>query len=134
MVASAEVKDWETDFKLALTKAEKNSKYILLNFSGSDWCVYCGKLDKEVFNNKNFQEYARDNFICVFLDFPLNKPQDQKLKDQNKALVGKYRVRGYPTIVILSPNGKLVKKTGYLPVGAKNYIENLKEIIIAYEQ
>ena len=134
MPASAGVIDWETDFRLALTKAEENSKYLLLNFSGSDWCVYCKKLDKEVFNNKDFQEYARDNFICVILDFPLNKPQDRKLKDQNKSLVEKYRVRGYPTIVILSPSGKLVKKTGYFPGGAKNYIENLKEIIIAYEQ
>ena len=133
MPASAGVNDWETNFKCALTKAKENSKYILLNFSGSDWCVYCKKLDKEVFNNKNFQEYARNNFICVVLDFPSAKQQNQKLKDQNKALAERYRIRGYPTIVILSPNGKLVKKTGYLPDGAKKYIEHLKEIIVAYE-
>jgi len=129
----AGAKDWETNFKHALKKAKENSRYILLNFSGSDWCVYCKKLDKEVFNNKNFQDYARNNFVCVVLDFPYYKPQDQTLKDQNTALAGKYRVQGYPTIVILSPKGKLVQKTGYLSGGAKIYIEHLKEIIVTYE-
>ena len=131
--APAGAKDWETNFGHALKEAKKNSKYLLLNFSGSDWCVYCKKLDKEVFNNKDFQKYARKNFVCVILDFPFNKPQDETLKSQNTALAGRYRVQGYPTIVILNSKGKLVQKTGYLPGGAKNYIEHLKEIIVAYE-
>ena len=106
---------------------------MLLNFSGSDWCVYCKKLDKEVFNNRDFKDYARKNLVCVVLDFPFNKPQDDALKAQNTALARKYRVQGYPTIIILSPKGKLVQKTGYMPGGAKKYIGHLKEIIVTYE-
>ena len=133
MTVSAGAKGWETDFGLALTKAEKNSRYILINFSGSDWCVYCKKLDREVFDSKDFQKYARSNLICVLLDFPFYKKQKEKVREQNRALAGKFDVKGYPTVVILSPNGKLVQKTGYLPGGAKRYIDHLKEIILAHE-
>ena len=133
MAAPAGARDWETNFRQALKKAKENSKYLLLNFSGSDWCVYCKKLDKEVFSQKAFQKYARKNFVCVILDFPFKSAQDEDLKAQNTALAGRYRVQGYPTIVILNSRGKLVQKTGYLPGGVKNYIEHLKEIIVAYE-
>ena len=41
----------------------------------------------------------------------------------------KYNIRGFPTIIILSPEGELVAKTGYKKGGAKKYVEHLKEII-----
>jgi protein disulfide-isomerase len=127
-------KDWETNFKLASAKAEKGSRYLLLNFSGSDWCVWCNKLDSEVFNNTEFKKYARDNLVCVLLDFPVTKPQNMDLKKQNAALAGKYEVSGYPTLVILNSKGDLINKTGYLAGGAKKYVEHLKTIISEYEK
>jgi len=131
---SAQEKDWETNFKLALAKAEKSSKCMLLNFSGSDWCVWCKKLDSEVFSNPEFKEYARGNLVCVVLDFPLIKPQSRDLKKQNAELAGKYGVNGYPTIVILNSKGDLINTTGYLAGGAKKYVEHLKAIISEYEK
>lgn len=126
--------DWETNFKLASAKAEKGSKYMLLNFSGSDWCVWCNKLDSDVFNNPEFKAYARENLVCVVLDFPLNKPQSRALKKQNIELAGKYGVSGYPTIVILNSKGDLINTMGYLAGGAKKYVEHLKAIISEYEK
>ena len=131
---SAQDKDWEIDFKLASAKAEKGSRYMLLNFSGSDWCVWCNKLDSEVFNKPEFKEYARNKLVCVVLDFPVIKPQSMDLKKQNASLAGKYKVSGYPTIVILNAKGDLINKTGYLAGGAKKYVEHLKAIISEYEK
>ena len=131
---SAQDKDWETNFTLASAKAEKGSRYMLLNFSGSDWCVWCNKLDSEVFNNTEFKKYARDTLVCVVLEFPVTKPQRMDLKKQNAALAAKYEVSGYPTIVILNSKGDLVNSTGYLAGGAKKYVEHLKAIISEYEK
>lgn len=131
---SAQDKDWETNFTLASAKAEKGSRYMLLNFSGSDWCIWCKKLGSEVFNKSVFKEYARNTLVCVFLDFPVTKPQSMDLKKQNAALAGKYEVNGYPTIVILNSKGDLINKTGYLAGGAKKYVEHMKAIISDYEK
>jgi len=131
---SAQDKAWETDFTLASAKAEKGNKYILLNFSGSDWCVWCNKLDSEVFNKPEFKEYARNNLVCVILDFPVTKPQSMDLKKQNAALAGKYKVSGYPTVVILNSKGDMINSTGYLAGGPKKYVEHLKTIISEYEK
>ena len=131
---STEDNEWETDFKLASVKAERDSKYMLLNFSGSDWCVWCKKLDSEVFNTPEFKAYAHDNLVCVILDFPITKPQSRELRIQNGELALKYEISGYPSIVILNSAGDLIHTTGYLPGGAKQYVEHLKTIISEYEK
>ena len=61
---------WETDFAKASAKAKAEGKHILIDFSGSDWCGWCIKLDKEVFSKKAFKSYAKENLILVLADFP----------------------------------------------------------------
>jgi protein disulfide-isomerase len=65
------------------------------------------------------------------LDFPRGKEQSEELKAQNKALAEKYKIRGFPTIMVLSPEGKLIEKTGYLRGGPEAYVEHIKEILLA---
>jgi len=125
----AEAKDWETDFEKASARAKEAGKYMLLDFSGSDWCGWCIKLDKEVFSKNAFQKFAKANLVCVMLDFPRAKPQSNKLKKQNKALAEKYGIRGFPTVLILSPDGDPVERTGYQRGGPEKYVEHLTEII-----
>lgn len=125
--------DWETDFAKASTDAAKTGAYMLLDFSGSDWCGWCVKLDKEVFSTPEFKAYARTNLVCVLLDFPSKKPQSQKLKDQNAKLARQYGIRGYPSVIILSPAGELAGQTGYQPGGPKAYVEHLKTMIDAHK-
>ena len=132
--ARAQAADWETDFARASTNAGKSGLYMLLDFTGSDWCGWCMKLDEEVFSKGEFRKYAKENLICVTVDFPRQKRLSKKIKDQNADLAKKYGVNGYPTIIILSPEGDLVDKTGYQEGGAKKYVDSLKEMIAAYEK
>ncbi len=126
---------WETDFAKASAKAKAEGKYMLINFSGSDWCGWCVKLDKEVFSKGTFKDYAKDNLVLVLADFPRDKSkQSEKLQKQNEALKNKYNVGGFPTVFILSPDGKLVNKTGYQAGGPEAYVTYIKNVIIAEAQ
>ena len=131
MAVSLQAKDWETDFKKATASAKKSGKYMLVNFTGSDWCGWCIKLDKEVFDKREFKKYAKKNLIMVKLDFPKGKKLSKKLQKQNSELAKKYGVRGFPTILILNSEGEQVTKTGYKAGGPDVYVEHLKKIIEA---
>jgi len=124
-----EAADWETDFTKASTNASQAGMYMLLDFSGSDWCGWCMKLDKEVFSKPDFKVFAKTNLVCVLVDFPRQKKQSKKLKDQNSELAKKYSIRGYPTVLVLAPDGSLIGTTGYQEGGAKKYVDHLKEMI-----
>lgn len=126
--ARAELK-WSDNFPDASKQAAEQGKYLLLNFSGSDWCGWCIRLDKEVFSQPEFQAFANENLVSVVLDFPRKKMLSPGVVQQNEQLQEKYGVRGYPTILVLSPSGDLVQKAGYRPGGAEAYVEHLKEII-----
>ncbi len=124
-----EAKGMDTDFKKALSDARASGKYIMLDFSGSDWCGWCIKLEKEVFSKDAFKDFAEKNLVCVLVDFPRKNKQTRDLKQQNRDLATKYGIRGYPTIIILSPDGELVGKSGYLRGGSRKYVLHLNEII-----
>jgi protein disulfide-isomerase len=124
---------WMTDFEAAQAKASAEQKPMLLDFTGSDWCGWCIKLDKEVFSRDAFRDYAADALVLVELDFPRGKPQTDEVKAQNEALAEKYGIRGFPTIVLLSPEGELIDKTGYQRGGAAAYVEHIKGILASAE-
>ncbi|MEO0508446.1 MAG: thioredoxin family protein [Verrucomicrobiota bacterium] len=121
--------DWMTEFDAAAAKAKAEKKPMLLDFTGSDWCGWCIKLDKEVFSQSAFKDYAGDNLVLVELDFPSRKKQSAELQAQNKALAEKYGIRGYPTIVLLTPEGDLIEKTGYRRGGPEKYVDHIRELI-----
>ena len=120
---------WMTDFAAAKIKAAADQKPLLLDFTGSDWCGWCIKLDEEVFSQKEFKEFAADNLVLVELDFPRDKEQSEDLKAQNKALAEKYGIRGFPTILVLSSKGELIEKPGYQRGGSEAYVAHIKEIL-----
>jgi thioredoxin-related protein len=120
--------EWTTDFSKAKTEATEKSKYILLNFSGSDWCGPCMKLKKEVLDSEAFLKFAEDKLVLVRADFPRNKknklsPEQTK---QNEALAEKYNNEGkFPLTVLINAEGKVVKTwDGYSP--STMNIANLK--------
>ncbi|MDA3885109.1 MAG: thioredoxin family protein [Candidatus Delongbacteria bacterium] len=126
---SLAVGKWETSYSTAIKKAKDSGKMLLLDFTGSDWCGWCVKLDNEVFSKKEFQDYADKNLILLKLDFPRAIKQSNELKKQNRALASKFGIKGYPTIIVLNNNEKLIGRTGYQKGGPKKYIAHLKGLI-----
>jgi protein disulfide-isomerase len=120
---------WNTNYEKALEQAKAEGKHVLVDFSGSDWCGWCIRLDKEVFSQPEFKEYAQDNLVLVLVDFPQKKTLPPELKAQNDALLKKFGVRGFPTVFVVSPEGDVVAKTGYQAGGAEAYVKHLKGLI-----
>ena len=119
---------WQTDPAKALADVKGTKKLVLMDFTGSDWCSWCMKLNKEVFSQPEFQQYAKDNLVLVELDFPRSKPQTSEDKARNEALAQKFRVRGFPTVVVLNSEGRQVGQLGYMPGGAAAFVDALKKI------
>lgn len=120
---------WETDFEKAQERAKAEGKPMLLDFTGSDWCGWCIKLDEEVFSKSDFKRYADDNLILVELDFPAKKKQSKRVAEQNRNLQERFGVRGYPTIILLDSEGQEIARTGYKKGGAKKYVEHLESLL-----
>ena len=120
--------EWLEDFEQAKAIAAQTGRPMLLDFTGSDWCGWCIKLEKEIFSQDAFKDYAKANIVLVKLDFPHNNKPPQKIQDQNKALMAKYGVRGFPTLLILDSKGEKTGQMGYMPGGPEPFIKKLKEI------
>jgi len=121
---------WVGDFDEAVELARKQNKDLLVDFTGSDWCIWCKRLDKEVFSEQAFLDAAQKDFVLVALDFPHSDEAKAKVPnpDRNKELSEKYEITGFPTVLLMNPDGEVYAKTGYRPGGAAPYVENLTSI------
>ena len=119
---------WHTSLPVAQEKAKVGSKMLLLDFTGSDWCGWCKRLNKEIFQTPEFTEYAKKNLELVEVDFPQRKKQASELKKANEALQSKFQVRGYPTLIILNSAGKKIGELGYQEGGPKPFIAELEKL------
>ena len=123
IVSSARAAEWTEDYASAAATAKKEHKYLLLDFTGSDWCSWCKRIDKEVFATDSFKAFADKQLILVKVDFPRSVPQSDAVKAQTKNLSDAYGVEGYPTLVVLDADQKVVfKQDGYEPGGAEAFI------------
>ena len=125
---------WSTDYKKAQEQAKTNHKLVLLNFTGSDWCGWCTQLDRAILNQPQFQDYASKNLVLVMIDFPRRagsvwKGQSSDVKKQNMELAEKFNVQGFPTLVVLSPEGKTVwRYDGYYDGGLAAFLAELDKV------
>lgn len=127
--APAAEAEWLTSWDAAVEQSKKTGKPILADFTGSDWCGWCVKLKKEVFDTPEFKEWAGKNVILLELDFPRKKKQDDATKKQNKDLMSKYKIKGFPTILILTADGDTKGQTGYMDGGPKAWIANAQKLV-----
>lgn len=120
---------WVTDFSQAKATAKAEKKDLLIDFTGSDWCSWCVKLDQEVFSQEAFKTAAPKSFVLVKLDFPKDKSLiTPELEAQNKKLAEQYPIQGYPTILLADADGLVYGQTGYQPDGAEKYVAMLAEM------
>lgn len=132
-VMSAAAAGWEDDLAKGTAAAQASGRFILVNFSGSDWCGWCKRLDREVFSQREFKNYAASNLVCVVVDFPRFHSQPRSHKERNESLARKYGVEGFPTVLLLSPAGEVAARTGYQPGGARAYVEHLQQLLATYQ-
>jgi protein disulfide-isomerase len=117
---------WDTDLPAALNQARSENKMVLLDFTGSDWCGWCIKFDKDVLSTDKFAGYAKSKLVLVKLDYPRHKEQDAALKQSNEQLSKRFGVDGFPTFVLLnSADRELGRQVGYLKGGPDAFIAEL---------
>jgi len=117
--------NWQLNFGDAKALAAKENKNIVLVFSGSDWCAPCIKLDKNIWQSDDFKNESAANWVLYKADFPKKKENalSAEKKQQNDALAEKYNIEGnFPLVVVLDKNGKVLGKTGFKNIPAKDYI------------
>jgi len=124
---------WMADLDPALERAAREGKDLLVDFTGSDWCSWCIRLDKEVFQHDEFLDYATEHFVLVALDFPrqggeVYSKMPADLRRRNEAQSQALGVQGFPTIVLMTPQGVAYAKTGYQAGGAEEYVSHLEEL------
>jgi uncharacterized protein YyaL (SSP411 family) len=119
---------WSHDVDAALKQAKKEGKDVLMDFTGSDWCGWCIRLNKEVFSQKEFLPAVTKNFVLVELDFPRRKQLSAEIKKQNAEWKDKFKVSGYPTIMLVDADGRPYAKTGYQAGGAEKYLSHLSDL------
>jgi thiol-disulfide isomerase/thioredoxin len=128
---SALAPKWFTSLDLAQAEARKSGKPILADFTGSDWCPWCIRLRKEVFDTKLFKEWAAKNVVLLELDFPRTKPQDAATKKANRDLAAKYKIEGFPTVLFLTVDGKVLGTSGYEAGGPAPWTRNAQKMLNA---
>lgn len=128
--------DWHTDVNKAIELSIESEKPLFMFFTGSDWCGWCIRLQKEVFFKPDFVKWAKENLILVELDFPRRKKLDESLKQQNDNLRQMFAVRGYPTGWFVVPeiedkkvNFKRLGSQGYVAGGPTNWINGANKIL-----
>ena len=117
---------WLTDLPKAKAQAKAEGKLVLIDFTGSDFCPPCIRLAKEVFPTKEFSDYAKQHVVLVEVDFPIKKKQSPELKAANEALAKEFKVDGYPTLIVLSPDGKKLGELEF-DADAKQLVAALKK-------
>ena len=127
---------WQTNINKAMEISKKSKKPLFLFFTGSDWCGWCIRLQKEVFKTPEFEKWAKDNVVLVELDFPSRTPQEPEIKKQNAELQQTFAVQGYPTVWFVNAtlsDGKInmdkLGSTGYLAGGPKVWVDNANSIL-----
>ena len=122
---------WQTDFKAAQAQAKKEKKNLLVDFTGSTWCGWCIKLHNEVFYKEPFTTEAPKQFVLVELDFP---EQMEEAKKEYRDLAEKYKVEGFPTVLVMDAEGQVIAHTGYHEGGPVEYLKQLADFSKIYEK
>ena len=127
--------NWLTNFDQAKIEATQSKKYIILYFSGSDWCAPCIRLKTEIFESAAFVEFAEDNLVLANADFPrLKKNQLEKTQiKHNEALADKYNPEGkFPLTILLDASGRSMKQwDGFPQKSAEQFVDEIKKVLDA---
>jgi len=123
--------DWRIDWDIAKVEAEQANKKLILVFSGSDWCIPCIKLEKEIWESPSFTQYAEQYYVLFRADFPKRKKNKlpEKIQKLNDRLASEYNSKGYfPLVVVLDAKGKVKGQLGYEKLTPEAYIALIEQL------
>ncbi|WP_396184817.1 thioredoxin family protein [Flavobacterium sp.] len=127
---------WETDINKAISVSNKTKKPMLLFFTGSDWCGWCIRLQKEVLKTPEFATWAKKNVVLVELDYPRKTPQTDVIKAQNAGLQQTFGIQEFPTIYFATakvkggkPSFTGIGSTGYVAGGPTAWLAEANDIL-----
>lgn len=121
MTTQAQELTWETNVNKAIEVSNKTNKPLLLFFTGSDWCGWCIRLQKEVLKTPEFTKWANENVVLVELDYPRRTPQTAEIKKQNAELQQAFGIQGFPTVFFAKAITK-DGKTNFQGLGNTGYV------------
>lgn len=127
----AELGKWTSDAPAAQELSKKTGKPLFIQFTGSDWCGWCKLMDGKVFSTTEWADYAKDNLVLLYIDFPRGKQQSKELEDQNEKLSEQYGIGGFPTYIILDAQGKQIGQLGASQdATAQGFIDQVKDVLL----
>lgn len=129
--ARLSAQEWRTDWDTAKVEAEQANKKLILVFSGSDWCIPCIKLEKEIWENSSFIQYAEQHYVLFRADFPKRKKNKlpETIQHLNDRLASEYNPKGYfPLVVVLDTQGKVKGQLGYEKLSPEAYIALIEQL------
>lgn len=102
------------DFEAAKKESAEKKLPMMLDFTGSDWCYWCKVMDRQVFAEKEWKDWAAKNLVCVTVDFPRDEGRQTVLeRSRNAKLAREHKVNGFPTFVFLKAGGgEEIARTG----------------------
>lgn len=123
---------WTDDFEAAKKQAEAEDKDLFVVFSGTDWCSWCVRLEKDILSKDGVLEKISENFVPVFIDVPQDESRLSELaKTQNRPLAERYRIQGFPTVLLMDPDGIVFARTGYTTPDTDAYLKDVAELLAA---
>lgn len=134
LAAAATAADWTVGWSTATTQATQTHRPILLDFTGSDWCSWCQRLGREVFDTPAFATWAAQHVVLQTVDFPQGTALPPAQARENAQLAERYHVEGFPTIVLVDAAGTELGRLGYQPGGASAWIAAADRILATPRQ
>lgn len=120
---------WLSNYNTALSKAREDDKLVILFFTGSDWCHWCQKLERELFSEVLLQNELPSIAVPLHVDFPRRKTISQKQRRINQALKETFKVDTFPTVIILDPvSGEQLLRHTYTSEKPDHYLRILKDL------
>ncbi|SPN74036.1 Disulfide bond reductase DsbH precursor,Thioredoxin-related protein,Protein of unknown function, DUF255 [Chlamydia serpentis] len=126
-VAVASIK-WES-YSGALQSSKHDGKPVCLFFTGSDWCMWCTKMQKEILQTSEFANFSNKYLHMVEVDFPQKNNQSEEHRHQNRELKVQYKVTGFPEMVFINAEEEVLARMGFEPGGANSYIKKVKSAL-----
>jgi len=129
-VKKVEKQVWYESYDKALAESKKTNKPVFAFFTGSDWCGWCIRLHKEVLDKPAFLDWAKTKVVFLKVDFPRHGDLSAAQKSANAQLSAKFKIQGFPTVILLNSDGTEFARTGYRRGGEKGYITYLDQLLL----